>query len=75
MAEVNYKVTLPFTFLADSRTRGGITVPREGGYEGTLSAEALKEIKADKVLTVEKIVDVVAEAKAKAVADTANKAN
>lgn len=66
MAEATYKVTLPFTFLADSRTRGGITIPRDGGYEGPLDADQLKAIKADDILTVEEIASAKAPTETKA---------
>lgn len=48
---MSYKVTLPKAFSYDQRRRAGITVSREGGYEGDLTAEQLKAVKADPLLS------------------------
>ena len=53
MSEPTYKVTLPFNFLAESRTREGVIVPREGGYEGPLTDEQYEAISNDPIFTVE----------------------
>ncbi|TFC63719.1 hypothetical protein E3O62_02510 [Cryobacterium sp. TMT2-15-1] len=53
MSEVTYKVTLPFNFLAESRTREGVIVPRDGGYEGPLTDEQYKAISNDPIFTLE----------------------
>jgi hypothetical protein len=52
MADRIYKVTLPRSFGAEQRVRAGITVGREAGYEGPLTPEQLKAIRADKEFTV-----------------------
>jgi hypothetical protein len=57
MSEVTYKVTLPFNFLAEQRTRGDITVTREGGYEGPLTDEQLEALNADEQFIVTKIAE------------------
>lgn len=56
MAEKQYKVTLPKTFAASRRMRGGVGIPagREG-YVGSLTEEQLEAIEADPQLTVEEL--------------------
>lgn len=56
MAETTYKVTVDFPddIYAESRSRAGIVVRRDVGYEGPLTGEQLSEIEADGYLIVEK---------------------
>lgn len=52
--EKNYTVTVSFPpeVSAKARNRAGIEVARVGGYHGPLTADQLREIKADPLLTV-----------------------
>jgi hypothetical protein len=56
MAEI-YRVELasPLSFPADQRTRAGVVVTKQDGYEGELSDEQLEAIKADEHLVVTKV--------------------
>jgi len=47
-----YRVTVTGNFPAPVRRRAGVEVPADGGYEGELTAEQLKAIKADPCLSV-----------------------
>ncbi|PPH83918.1 hypothetical protein [Rathayibacter sp. AY1D9] len=51
----DYKVTLPWDFPYDQRTRAGVTVTKAYGYEGPLTAEQADEIEADGQFVVEQI--------------------
>ena len=50
-----YKVTLPREFPYEQRVRAGIVVNKVHGYEGELTGDQLKAIKADGIFTVQKI--------------------
>lgn len=73
-----YVVTLPHSFGADSRTRGGLKVLKSTGYRGPLTKEQLKALKADPEFSVSKAGEAeapdttVVETEAKKILDDAN---
>lgn len=50
-----YKVTLPREFPYEQRVRAGIIVNKVQGFEGELTDDQLEVVKADSILTVQKI--------------------
>lgn len=50
-----YKVSLRKGFTGDRRNRAGISVSRTDVYEGDLTADQLKAIKADTELTLSEV--------------------
>lgn len=55
MADTNYRVTLPFSFPYDQRTRAGVAVTKAEGYEGPLTDAQITEITEDGQFDIEAI--------------------
>lgn len=53
MADITYIVQLVTGFPYPQRVRAGVTVLKDGGYEGPLSDDQLAAIKADEYLVLE----------------------